>query len=208
MVIPNGFDAPSRPRGHLEVADPPTILFQGDLRYAPNADAAAYLVREVGPHLRAAIPGVKIRLVGVNDWRVQGLHGPPHVTVTGFVPHIEEELARADVIVAPIRFGGGTRIKILEGFAHRIPVVTTTSGAQGLDVADGTHLAIADTPAGLAARTAAVLSDGGERSAMTDAAHALFIDRYQWSAARQHIQELVRAVAATAPASAGGGGGS
>ncbi len=68
------------------------------------------------------------------------------MTVVGRVPDMATELARADVVVVPVRFGSGTRLKILEAFAHRVPVVSTTIGAEGLGVEDRTHLLIADRP--------------------------------------------------------------
>ena len=74
----------------------------------------------------------------------------PATTVVGPVPDIVTELSRADVVVVPVRFGSGTRVKIIEAFAHRIPVVSTTLGAEGLGVEDGRHLLLADTAQGLA----------------------------------------------------------
>ena len=87
------------------------------------------------------------------------LHDPPRVTLTGRVPDIATELAAADVVVAPVRYGSGTRVKILEAFAHRIPVASTTFGAEGLDTADGVHLLLADGAEALAAACARLLED-------------------------------------------------
>ena len=81
------------------------------------------------------------------------------MTVVGQVPDIDTELARADVVLVPIRFGSGTRLKILEAFAHRIPVVSTSLGAEGLDAVDEHHLLIADTPNAIAAACARLLED-------------------------------------------------
>jgi glycosyltransferase involved in cell wall biosynthesis len=72
------------------------------------------------------------------------------VTLTGQVPDITDELARADIVIIPLRYGSGTRVKILEAFAHRIPVVSTTMGAEGLEVEPGTHLLVADDPDAIA----------------------------------------------------------
>ena len=121
----------------MEVARPAVVLFQATFDYAPNVDAADWLVAEVAPRLRSRIPDVEIRLVGTPVPGVQRQHRPPAVTVVGKVPTMEPELAHADIAVVPIRYGSGTRFKILESFAHRVPVVSTTIGAEGLDVVDG-----------------------------------------------------------------------
>ena len=126
-VIANGYPPPDRPVGRPTVASPPVVTFQGTLRYPPNADAARYLVDDVGPHLRALGPRCPDPFGRSGTAGLAGPRRPPAVTMTGQVPDITDELARADVIVIPLRYGSGTRVKILEAFAHRIPVVSTTS---------------------------------------------------------------------------------
>ena len=190
VVVPNGYDPPDRPAGHVEVRRPPTVLLQGSLRYGPNTDAARWLVSDIAPAIRALRPEVGIRLVGEADPGVTKLHDPPAVTVVGRVASMETELARADVVAVPIRYGSGTRVKILEAFAHRIPVVSTTIGAEGLGVTDGRHLLIADDVEGFARACLLLLDQPELRSALTDAAHALFMERYQWSRARARVREL------------------
>ena len=90
--------------------------------------------------VRAHVPDFQVRLVGKPVPGVERLHAPPEMTVVGVVPTMESELARADIAVVPIRYGSGTRFKILESFAHRVPVVSTTVGAEGLRVENGVHL--------------------------------------------------------------------
>ena len=150
MVVPNAYRRPERPVGSADVGSPPTVTFQGTLRYPPNAEAARFLVDEVAPELRRLVPDVHIRLVGVSTPSLDLLDDPPRVTVVGQVDDIADELARADVVVVPLRFGSGTRLKVLEAFAHRIPVVSTTLGAEGLGVVDGVHLLVADEPVDVA----------------------------------------------------------
>ena len=194
-VLPNGYPPPDRPVGHPLVSSPPVVVFQGTLRYPPNADAARYLVDEVGPRLRALVPEVQIRLVGLAPPTLAALNDPPTVIVTGQVPDIADELARADVIVIPLRYGSGTRVKILEAFAHRIPVVSTAVGAEGLDVRSGTHLLVADRPADIAAACARLLTDAALRQTMVDQAHRLFLERYRSSVVQDEIGALARELA-------------
>ena len=130
-VIPNSYAYQHQPLGWPTVGHPPVITFPGVLKYPPNEDGAAWPVREIVPWMRERMPEVQIRLVGTATPEIEKLHDPPGVSVTGLVPDIGTELAIADVVAVPLRYGGGTRIKILEAFAHRIPVVSTTPGAAG-----------------------------------------------------------------------------
>jgi glycosyltransferase involved in cell wall biosynthesis len=116
--------------------------------------------------------------------------------VVGRVPDIADELARADLVVVPIRFGSGTRLKILEAFAHRIPVVSTTLGAEGLDAEDGVHLLIADDATSMAVACARLLTDRSMRKALTLAAHALVVQRFQAELVEDIIADLARRTAA------------
>ena len=155
-VIPNAYRLVPEPVGRTRVGDPPVVLFQGTLRYPPNAEAARFLVRDVVPRLAGLVPGVRVRLVGTGSPALAGLDDPPAVTLVGQVPDMADELAGADLVVVPLRFGSGTRLKVLEAFAQRVPVVSTTLGAEGLSAADGVHLLVADRVAGLAVRVAGV----------------------------------------------------
>jgi glycosyltransferase involved in cell wall biosynthesis len=195
VAIPNTYPRPEQSMGHDEVTDPPVVLFQGSLNYTPNMDAVDWLMQQVAPRLWARVPDAQIRLVGTTTPGVKLHHRPPAVRVLGRVPTMEPELARADVAVVPLRIGSGTRLKILESFAHRVPVVSTTLGADGLDVRDGVHLLLADTAEAFAAACQRLMVDRDLRKRLVDAAEQRYLERYEWSAARDRIQQLVREVA-------------
>ena len=196
-----------RALGKEAVGRPPTVLFQGTLRYPPNADAATFLVDEVAPVLRRRIPDVRIRLVGPSTPALARLDDPPRVLVVGRVPDMDAELDRADLVVVPVRFGSGTRLKILEAFAHRIPVVSTTLGAEGLGAEDGVHLLLADTAADLASACVRLLTDTGLRGEMASSAHALFEERFAEDVVEVRVAEVARRVAAAVSAGPGAGPG-
>jgi glycosyltransferase involved in cell wall biosynthesis len=109
---------------------------------------------------------------------------------------MEPELARADIAVVPLRIASGTRLKILESFAHRLPVVSTTLGADGLDVRDGIHLLLADTAEDFAVACQRLLVDTDLRKRLVDAAEDLYLRFYEWSTARDRVLQLVRDIAA------------
>ena len=194
-VIPNGYHVPEVPVGREQVGSPPTVLFAGLLTYPPNAEAARLLADEVGPALRALVPGVRIRLVGEHKSKLDDLDDPPSVTLTGRVPDIGTELAGADLVVVPLRSGSGTRLKILEAFAHSIPVVSTTVGAEGLGAVDGEHLLIADSVVGLARACCRLLTDHDLRRAVVTAARAHVLGRFDSSVIEAQVAALARSVA-------------
>ena len=193
-VIPNGYPPPDRPAGSLATRHPPTMLLVGALTYAPNADAARFLVREVLPRVRERLPGTRVRLVGHHDERVRDLGGVEGVSLVGRVPDVVAELRLADVIVVPVRFGGGTRVKILEAFAHRIPVVSTTIGCEGLGAIPGRHLLVADEPDAVASACVTALVDLRVRRGLTDAAHLLYWRTYRSDIVARRVTELAAAV--------------
>ena len=200
-VVPNGYDAPPQPLGRTDVGMPPTIMLQGSLIYTPNADAARWLVEEIAPRIRETLPAVEVRLVGEPDGSVSKLDDPPQVTVVGRVESMEPELARADLVAVPIRFGSGTRVKILESFAHRIPVVSSTLGAEGLGLEPDVHFLVADEPTAFAAACIRLLEDSDLRLRLTAEAYRLFLERYQSEHARDRIKDLMLATALAATSS-------
>lgn len=145
VVLPNAVrlpaDPPPSPRsGRL------TILYLGTFGYFPNVDAAVWLCREILPVIREGIPGpVRLLLVGSGaPPEVQALDHIPEVEFIGEVPDVAPWYARSDLVVVPLRAGGGTRIKLLEALAYRRPVVSTSVGAEGLDLVNDEHLLLAD----------------------------------------------------------------
>jgi glycosyltransferase involved in cell wall biosynthesis len=119
------------------------------------------------------------------------------VTLIGYVHDIRAELAQADAVVVPMRFGGGTRIKVLEAFAHRIPVVSTSLGCEGLEVVGGRHVLISDDPDGFAADCVRLLTDRRLRERLVPAAFELFSEWYRWDSISSTIRELAERAANT-----------
>jgi len=196
VVVPNGYslaDKADVPTGRTSRA--PVLVMISLLTYEPNVDGVWFFVDEVLPLVRAAVPSVELRLVGRHDHRVAAVADRPGVALRGEVPDVGPELRDAAVVVVPIRSGGGTRIKILEAFARRVPVVSTTFGCEGIDAVPGEHLLIGDTPDALANACVQLLSDDALRTRVIDAAHALFVSRYRWEDIRPRVAALARAVA-------------
>ena len=172
-----------------------SLLFVGNLTYPPNVEAARALVETVVPGLRRP---ARVTLVGPHDARIAGLAGP-QVQVTGFVPDLDPIYAAADVVVAPLQRGGGTRIKLLEAFAHDVPVVASRAAAAGLEVSDGCHLLLADGPEKTAAAVEAVLADRALAEKLVSQAGRLLRNRYSTDVVIPMIRDFF-AGAGTAPA--------
>lgn len=179
-VIPNGADC----KELAMVGDDPdheTVLFTGTLAYTPNADAARWLTREIWPLVLEARPQVKLFIVGRDPTAdVLALDEPPHLNVTGAVPSMLPYFAEASVCVAPVRIGGGTRLKIIEAWAAGRAVVSNTVGATGLDVDQGENILIADDARGFADAILELLEDGDKRAALAQAGRETALAKYDW----------------------------
>jgi glycosyltransferase involved in cell wall biosynthesis len=194
VVVPNIYPTPARRLGRLEVGSPPTVLLAGLLTYPPNADGARWLLDEVLPRLRVQVPEVQVRLVGRIDPELARRHDSPSVHVVGFAPDIDGELAKADVVAVPVRYGGGTRIKVLEAWAHAIPVVGTVVGLEGLGARPNESALVADDPQAFADACARLLTDRALRATVA----AGGFSRHAAAFTEQHLGAAVDVAVATA----------
>jgi glycosyltransferase involved in cell wall biosynthesis len=188
-VLPNGVDtAALQPLG-----PPPTrrsIVFVGTLNYRPCIDAVLWLVGAILPILRRRRPDLEVWIVGKQPPpEVCELAGPG-VFVTGYVPDVTPYYARAAVAVAPLRAGGGSRLKILEAMALGRPVVSTTIGAEGLDVTTEIDIMLADDAVAFAAAIARLLTEGEACRALVNNARRLVTSRYDWTAIASRQLEI------------------
>jgi polysaccharide biosynthesis protein PslH len=188
-VIPNGVDVPPPP---CDVMPPkPVFVFVGSMDYGPNADAVKFFVREVWPRIEAVLPEAEFLIVGREPTaEVQAL-ARHNILVTGAVSAVAPYLRRAIAMVAPIRVGGGTRIKILEALAHGTPVVSSRVGAEGLEVEPGRHLLLADTPEDMAAAALLLYHDGELRRQLATAGYKLVSEKYDWRRIENLVQEII-----------------
>jgi len=198
-VVPNMVEmaalGPQR-NGHAIL---PSFLFVGLMSYPPNEEAAVYFCEQIFPRIRAARPDARVTIVGRRPTaRVERLGRLPGVTVAGMVPSIGHCYEEAGVAVVPLLNGSGTRIKILEAMAHRTPVVSTTIGCEGLDVAHGAHLLIADEPAAFAERCLALVEDPAMGSGLIERAYELVNERYSIPAFHRAMDQALNTFGWTA----------
>ena len=193
LVVPNGF--PPHLRTHPR--RPPvgsTIVFVGTMDYKPNVDAVTWFVKDVFPSIVRRVPEARLLLVGHDSrHRLRRLADGHRIVATGSVADVAPLVAEAAVSVAPIRVGSGTRIKILEALALGVPVVSTTLGAEGLDLAPGREILLADAPEDFAAEVVRLLKDRATRDAMGDAGRTAVVSVYDWDRIEQRLGDDVRA---------------
>jgi glycosyltransferase involved in cell wall biosynthesis len=171
--------------------------------WLPNEDAMLWFCREIFPRIRADEPKASIVIVGrAPTPAVHRLASDHGVTVTGRVDDVRPYMKEAAAYVVPLRIGGGTRLKIFEAMAMGKAIVSTAVGAEGLPVTDGRDVLIADEPRAFASAVVALLRDVDRRRALEQAARALVVERYDWSAVAGELEQaLIRfAGAAAVPA--------
>jgi glycosyltransferase involved in cell wall biosynthesis len=167
-----------------------TIAFFGQISYYPNTDGLLFFLREIMPRLKQAHPRVKLLIIGLSPPDMISAYAGDDVIITGAVDDIRPYLERASLIIAPLRIGGGTRLKILEAMAMGKPVVSTRIGAEGIDVTDGWDILLADTAEDFAARVEQVLDDPALAHRLGGAARRLIEQRYDWQASVQRLTQL------------------
>jgi glycosyltransferase involved in cell wall biosynthesis len=153
------------------------------------------------PVIRARRAGVRLTIVGSHPPREVRALARDNVVVTGRVPAVEPYLEQAAVVVAPVRMGGGMRLKVLQAMALGKAVVTTSIGAEGLAVgADRPPLAIADETAGFAGAVTRLLADEAERRVLGQSARAFVAANHSWSAYAERLEAMYSCLTVTSRA--------
>lgn len=185
LVVANGVDLDYfRPDAAPDArADQPTVMFCGAMDYRPNTDALAWFFDNIHHLLLKRVPDVRILIVGKNPIdAVKACAARPGVTVTGSVPDVRPYYRQAWIQMVPLRIGGGTRLKIVESLAIGTPVVSTTIGAQGLDLVHNQNILLADDADSFAATLARALTDPALRHSLAADGMRTAHQRFGWPA--------------------------
>lgn len=195
LVVPNGvncvdYAAPGAPPAALDYRHV-NLVFTGKMDYRPNVDAALWFADAILPRVRLELPSARFVVVGQKPvpalLRRSGRDG---LLVTGAVPDVRPYIGHANVYVAPLRMGGGTRFKLLEALALARPVVSTTMGAEGFPVRSGRELILADSAEDIAAAITALLADPLRAAALGRAGRAFVQAGYDWSQLVPRLESL------------------
>jgi len=186
-VYPNTIPARSVPA----TAPQPRVIFSGNLEYQPNLEAVAHFARNIWPELSATHPGLEWWILGKNPNAVRDvIRGAPRITLTGPVDDAIPYLAGSLAAVVPLLSGSGTRIKILEAWMAGVPVVSTSTGAEGLGCRDGTHLLIADAPRQFTSQVTRLIEDTALRERIGGAGRQFFAEYFTWDAGWRVLELL------------------
>ena len=185
MVLPNAVRPPAA------IAEAPSdgpfrFLFLGNLRYYPNADAVRFFCSAVLPHMRRnAKAPFEVYVAGMGgSVLLRRLAAKAGVTMVGPVASVAPLYEKANAVIAPIRAGGGTRIKILEAFSYRRAVVSTSIGAEGIDAQDGAEVLLGDAPEELAACCLRLMNDRGLTDSLAGAGWRRWRESYSLESVR------------------------
>jgi hypothetical protein len=175
-----------------EAPRPFNLVFTGSMDWLPNEDAIRFFTAEVFPLIQKEIQEVTLTVVGRNPFPglVELAARDPAVEVTGRVDDVRPYMERAAAYVIPLRIGGGTRLKVYEAMAMEIPIVSTSMGAEGLPVAGGSELVLADDPGAFAAGVVRVLRDEPFARGLAARAASLVRSRFGWGGVAEEFTEL------------------
>jgi len=192
-VVPIGVDVRyfsplERPPG------PPTVVFEGNMNFGPNVDAAQRLVRDVLPHLEKLVPNVKVQLVGRDPLPEVNALASARVQVTGTVDDVRPYLAGASVFACSMKLGSGMKNKILQAWAMGRPVVATTASLGGITATDDLNLLVRDQPVEFAAAVASLIEDPLKAARLGAAGRMTVETEFSWERRAEQLDQLLHSV--------------
>jgi polysaccharide biosynthesis protein PslH len=196
VAVPNGVDV-----GYFQPTPVGTqrrsIIFVGSLNWYPNVAAVRFLLSEIWPPLKAAVPDLHLDIVGsAPPQSVRDLAaGAADVTVHGFVSDVRPLMNAATLYVCPIRDGGGTKLKLLDAFAMQKCVVAHPLACEGLEAKPGQHVEHADSAEAFVVSIRRLLQQPQAREAMGRAARQLVVERYAFAEISRRLSELFESLA-------------
>jgi polysaccharide biosynthesis protein PslH len=205
-VVPNGVDTDYvRPQKEVETIRG-RVVFLGPSYMFPNRDAIDFFLEESWALVRQAHPAATLTLIGrTSEADRERFERVPGVRSVGYVDDVRPYLAEAECCIAPLRVGGGTRLKILDYWAMEKPVVSTSIGCEGLETADGDNIFIRDDGKSFAEAVSLVLSERGVRQAVGIAGRRIADERYSWNAIGRTLRKTYRELLASAMKAPGSG---
>jgi polysaccharide biosynthesis protein PslH len=191
QVVPNGVDEQYFSPVSTELQSG-SMVFTGSMDWRPNQDGVRYFIEEVFPLILQKTPSATFTIVGRKPplWLVELAERTNGVTVTGTVDDVRPYIARSALYVVPLRVGGGSRLKILEAFAMNKIVLSTSVGAEGLDVEENVHILLRDTAEALADTACQILADQERFARLGAAGRNLILQHYTWDAIARVMDNL------------------
>lgn len=199
-AIPNGVDTSYfQPAG--AGSRPNSVVFVGGLTWFPNLDAIGYFCAEILPLILREIPDFTITVVGKNPSSGvdEAIQGNPHVRLAGLVEDVRPYIEEATAYVVPLRVGGGTRLKILDALASGKALISTSVGAEGLELEPGRDILIADDPRSFADAVVRVLRNASVAQELAHNGRAAVQRRYEWNVIARGLLDVYQRCAQRQP---------
>ena len=168
--------------------DDRALVMTGLMRYRPNIDGAMYFVQEIFPRILSSRPDMVFYIVGAGATEELKRLAGPNVVVTDTVPDVRPYVHDAAVFVVPLRIGGGTRLKVLEGLSMEKAVVSTSMGCEGIDAVHGEHLLVADTPQAFADAVLRLAADKALAGRLGRQGRVLVEQSYKWESVVSRLE--------------------
>jgi glycosyltransferase involved in cell wall biosynthesis len=199
FLIPNGVDLSYFGWSNHARNQGDELLFTGHMGYGPNRNACAWMTETILPQIRRLKPTAQLRMVGMGGGPERAsFHQPGQgAYFVGQVPDVRPYFARADVCLVPLRWGGGTRLKILEALASGVPVVTTSVGAEGLGAVEEGVVVVADSPTDFAEAVVTVLNDEPLRARLSVAGREFVARGFGWDVIANDLEKVLSALVAS-----------
>ncbi len=192
-AVPTGVDIQYFRPALAAEQNPLELVFTGSMDWHPNEDAILYFIDSVLPDIRSRLPGVTLTVAGRNPSPLlRNVAVRAGVRLTGTVDDIRPFIEQAAVYVVPLRIGGGTRLKIFEALAMGKAIVSTTIGAEGLPLIEGTHVLRADEPLAFADRVVSLLENRQQREQLGKAGRTLVEESYSWAKVAAEFEACCR----------------
>ncbi|MDO9391703.1 MAG: glycosyltransferase [bacterium] len=199
FLAPNGVDVEKY--GYAIPPQNETVSFLGSLAWAPNVDGLRWFLHDIWPALKSGRPGAKFKVIGQDPNLVSRQYSLADVQFTGRVEEVASHVLSSAVFVVPLRFGGGTKLKLLEAMALGRPVVTTAKGAEGIEgIENGLNAIITDDPVQFAGSVNDLLNDHEKAVRMGLAGRKLVEQRYDWTRIGRSMDDCLAGLTAKVPA--------
>jgi sugar transferase (PEP-CTERM/EpsH1 system associated) len=187
-LLPNGVDLGTFSAAAHDYAQNNTILFTGNMDYAPNVDAVLYFATDILPLIQSRIPGVKFVIAGQRPVKKVKDLAAGNIEVTGFVKDLSEMYRKASIVVAPLRFGAGTQNKVLEAMAMGVPVVSRNIGFSGLNIVSGEGVVLALETQAFADSCIELLQSEAKRKSIGEEGSRVIRTRFDWDVVAQTLE--------------------
>lgn len=188
MILPNGVDVHTFKPMHHDYSHHHTLLFTGNMDYAPNVDAVIYFAEQILPLVLEKFEVLFIIAGQRPIDSVKALHNGKTIVVIGFIDDLTQTYNDGSVVVAPLRFGAGTQNKVLEAMAMGIPVVCSNIGFEGLGIQDGEGAFMRKDTNAFAEQVIALLSSSDLRKATGEKGVQVIQSRFSWESIAQTLE--------------------